>query len=254
MMSEKQQAPNYFLYFLSFWIIFYTIIILSWYGLYSLSHLHHHLHGSFFNVFGMWALMIVAMMVPTILPYLHFYNNLKYTKSDDVTNVHLMFFVLGYIVCWLLYAIMGSVLQYILYDFQLINHQATIIEKSVAITVIMCAAIYHILPFRLKALSKCQNPMPFFMQYWSPSYKTSLFLGYRHSIDCILCCWVFMLLMFLGAMSDLRIMIILTAIMVIEKFPISKKNVSYFVSFMLFALFVMVLISESMFVFYTLIW
>ena len=230
--------------FIKFWIFFYSIIATSWFVLYYFSTLHVHLHDNLSLIFMMWSLMVLAMMTPTIIPYLRFYADLKYTKQGCVNNVHLFLFTIAYIIGWLIYAIIGTILQYILEFYQLLNHQGSFTNTTISITIIFLAAIYNILPIKLKALSKCQSPIGFFIKYWKPSYKNSVFLGFRHSLDCIQCCWVLMSLMLVGTMSDLRLMIALTAIMIIEKISISGKIVAYLTSLILASICVIIIFTD----------
>ena len=222
---------------LIFWSVFYGIITIAWAINFYLYNNHMHLHDNVWQILSMWLLMVMAMMMPTIIPYLRFYNDLRYAKQGQVTYYHLSLFTIGYISCWVGYAVFATIIHMILYSYHLLNHQATITETFLALLIILLAAIYHILPTRLKALSRCQSPMQFFMRYWQPGDKIAFYLGCRHAWDCLYCCWVLMLLMFVGAMADLRLMLLLTCIMVIEKFPIAKFIISYIVSFSLFLFF-----------------
>src|SRR5207244_866546 len=51
-------------------------------------------------------------------------------------------------------------------------------------------------------LSHCTSPTGFVLQYWRSGRIGAMRMGFRHSLYCIGCCWLFMLVLFIsGSMS-----------------------------------------------------
>ncbi len=66
----------------------------------------------------------------------------------------------------------------------------------------------------------CRNPVSFLVRYYQPGIKSAWYLGLRHGVFCLGCCWALMLVMFGVGASSLVVMLALTSVMVIEKtFP-----------------------------------
>src|SRR3989442_1434429 len=51
-------------------------------------------------------------------------------------------------------------------------------------------------------LTRCTSPMSFVMHHWRSGRIGAIQMGFRHSLYCIGCCWLFMLVLFIsGSMS-----------------------------------------------------
>jgi len=78
-----------------------------------------------------------------------------------------------------------------------------------------------ILPrLKQRCLDQCRTQISFIMQHWGKGMegmRLALRLGWRHGLFCIGCCWALMLLMFVLRTANVGWMLLLGAMMAIEK-------------------------------------
>ncbi len=86
-------------------------------------------------------------------------------------------------------------------------------------TVIALAGLFELSPLKHLCLDKCRTPMSFVIQHWrgSAHRRQALLLGVHHGAFCVGCCWAIMLVMLVVGMGNVGLMLMLGAIMAIEK-------------------------------------
>ena len=160
----------------------------------------------------MWILMSAAMMAPTVLPALATYDDLAQTVPDT-SFAHL---VAGYLVVWLGFSILAALLQMGLFHADLVSLFGDSRSTALSSALLMLAGLYQFSPIKEACLSKCRQPMMFFLQYWTEGPWRN---GVRLGLICLGCCWALMLLAFVGGVMNLVFMGIATVIMMMEKLP-----------------------------------
>ena len=81
------------------------------------------------------------------------------------------------------------------------------------------AGAYQFTPLKYQCLDKCRSPYSFITEHWRGSHEhiQALRLGVHHGIFCVGCCWSLMLLMFAVGAGSIGWMLVLGAVMAIEK-------------------------------------
>ena len=84
---------------------------------------------------------------------------------------------------------------------------------------IALAGVFELSPLKHLCLDKCRTPMSFVIQHWrgSAHRRQALLLGVHHGAFCVGCCWAIMLMMLVVGMGNVGLMLMLGAIMAIEK-------------------------------------
>jgi predicted metal-binding membrane protein len=92
-------------------------------------------------------------------------------------------------------------------------------EWAISVLVLAGAGIYQFMPLKYACLGKCRSPLSFIVEHWRGQHPQSeaLLLGVRHGLFCVGCCWSLMLLMFAIASGSIVWMLLLGAIMAVEK-------------------------------------
>ena len=184
----------------------------------------------------MWILMSAAMMAPTVLPALATYDDLAQAVPD--TNfAHL---VAGYLVVWLGFSIFAALLQMGLFRADLVSLFGDSRSTALSSALLMLAGLYQFSPIKEACLSKCRQPMMFFLQYWTEGPWHN---GVRLGLICLGCCWALMLLAFVGGVMNLVFMGIATVIMMMEKLPQMGKYLTQPLGFFFVVLSLWVLVS-----------
>ncbi|MCA1719317.1 MAG: DUF2182 domain-containing protein [Actinobacteria bacterium] len=165
-----------------------------------------------------WTLMVVAMMLPTSLPLVTLFRTLVRGRPDRARLTVLL--IAGYLVVWTLFGVLAYSGDWILHG---AVEQSTWLEANIvpfigAGTLIM-AGLYQFTPLKYKCLEKCRSPLSFVTEHWRGSHERSqsFLLGAHHGLFCVGCCWSLMLLMFAIGAGSLGWMLVLGAVMAVEK-------------------------------------
>jgi predicted metal-binding membrane protein len=164
-----------------------------------------------------WVLMIVAMMLPTSVPLIAMFQRLTRQRAARVHLVLLL--VAGYLCIWTLFgvvALLGDGLLHAAIDHSgWLNRHAWII----GVGMLVVAGLYQFSPLKYYCLEKCRSPLHFIATHWQGRQDRlrAFQLGLRHGLFCIGCCWSLMLLMFAVGMGNLGWMLVLGAVMGVEK-------------------------------------
>ncbi|HLF79354.1 MAG TPA: DUF2182 domain-containing protein [Dehalococcoidia bacterium] len=218
-----------------FTVLFVSIVLLTWVALvywgsspagYLLDHKelshrvvrldsHYALAVALFA--GGWTLMTIAMMLPTTLPLLDIFRSMTRTREDR--SVLLAILLSGYLAVWLAFGAGAHFVDFFIHravdsDAWLHSHSWLLVALP-----LLTAGVYQFTPLKHLCLDKCRSPFSFVAERWrgiSPK-KNSFWLGVRHGLFCLGCCWALMLLMFAMSIGNLAWMLLLAAAMGLEK-------------------------------------
>jgi predicted metal-binding membrane protein len=82
---------------------------------------------------------------------------------------------------------------------------------------LLAAGIYQLTPWKTACLRHCRSPAGFFLEHWSPGARGAIAMGLRHGLYCVGCCWVLMLLMFVGGTMSVLTMAVLCGFILAER-------------------------------------
>jgi predicted metal-binding membrane protein len=82
---------------------------------------------------------------------------------------------------------------------------------------LLAAGVYQLTPLKDLCLSKCRNPVQFFMMHWRPGTAGALKMGSAHGAYCVGCCWMLMLLLFVVGVMNLAWVALIAAFIFVEK-------------------------------------
>ncbi len=168
--------------------------------------------AGFASAVFMWALMLLAMMLPTALPALAAYDDLGHAGHEgDVATL-----AAGYIAVWLGFAVLAAGAQIALLNAGVISPFGESLSPHLTALLLALAGAYQFTPAKAACLSRCRTPLMFFMEHIDEGpWRNGLRLG----LICIGCCWALMLLTFIGGMASLLFMGVGVVVMTLEKLP-----------------------------------
>ena len=174
--------------------------------------------SDFFLLFMMWAVMMIAMMTPSILPMLMLYTTLNSRKKmQGQESASPMFLLSGYLSSWVLFSLFITMPQYFLHTNGYLNMMMEPMHAYLAAFVLIMAGIYQFTPYKDACLNVCQSPLSFLTNNWQDGNLGAFIIGYKHGFYCVGCCWALMLTLFaLGVMNILWV-IVLTVFVLFEK-------------------------------------
>lgn len=174
--------------------------------------------GSQHNVLAalpMWAAMMVGMMLPGATPMFAAYVGVN--ERNGSRWQPLAAFVLAYVSLWIGVSALGASVQQALAGAGLLSHMGASSRPVVSAALLVLAGAYQFSPIKQACLRKCRTPLGFLLTEWRPGIAGALKLGWRHGVECVLCCWALMALMFVLGTMNLVWMAALTVLMLVEK-------------------------------------
>jgi predicted metal-binding membrane protein len=127
--------------------------------------------------------------------------------------------LVGYLVTWALFGAAAHLADLGLHAAIARSHWLADRSWFLASGTLLLAGAYQFTPLKYFCLDKCRSPYSFVIEHWrgrSPILD-ALRLGVHHGISCVGCCWSLMLLMFAVGAGNLGWMLVLGAVMAVEK-------------------------------------
>ena len=171
----------------------------------------------FLPLFGMWAVMMAAMMLPTMVPTLKSYEDLMI--SADGTRVGWIGLLLGYSIIWVTFSALITAFQLILLSLGLVDMMGKVKSIWISSALLIIAGAFQFTRAKEVCHGICHSPMSYFLGNWKIGFNGGLRMGLGLGAFCVGCCWLFMVLGFAGGVMNFLWMGLATLFMVIEKLP-----------------------------------
>jgi predicted metal-binding membrane protein len=169
-------------------------------------------------LFAMWAIMMVAMMVPSALPMAFgFLGVNQRRRKSGRAAVPTSIFVAGYIVVWSGYSAAATLAQWGLHEAALISEAMTLNSPALKGGLLMAAGAFQWTPLKRACLSGCRSPLSFLMSGWREGHWGAFVMGLKHGGYCVGCCWILMALLFVGGVMNLLWVSVIAAFVMMEK-------------------------------------
>lgn len=166
----------------------------------------------------MWAVMMVAMMLPSATPMImtcvKVYQHRKVSRrAMSPTGL----FLAGYLTVWTGFGVVAALLQWSLHQTALLSSAMGHLGPVSGGVLLIMAGAFQFSHLKQACLGKCQSPLGFLMTEWREGLAGAFVMGVRHGAFCTGCCWALMLLMFVGGVMSLVWMIGLAIYFLAEK-------------------------------------
>lgn len=166
----------------------------------------------------MWTLMMVAMMVPSALPMVLHYARFSTQSTDRNALPNILIFAGSYLLVWVVFAGLAALAQTALVRAGSVGRMALVVgSDKFAAFLLIVTALYELSPIKRACLGQCRSAQAFLSQRWRPGIAGAIRLGFAHGIYCLGCCWLLMLLLFVGGVMNLLWVALLTLVVVAEK-------------------------------------
>jgi predicted metal-binding membrane protein len=144
----------------------------------------------------LWTLMMAAMMLPSVAPVAVLYER----SVSDNRILRLAMFAAGYVVVWGLAGIPAfAIASYA--SFVSMDHP------------------YQLSPLKDRCLGHCRAPFSLLMHYANfHGPLRDLRAGTHHALYCVGCCWALMLVLVVAGIMNLLVMVVLAAVILVEKY------------------------------------
>ena len=168
--------------------------------------------------FAMWAIMMVAMMLPSAAPVILLYAAFS-QRGGGAARLATLMFAATYLLVWIAFAAFATIAQALLVATGLADAATLALgNRAIVAGLLMATALYQLSVLKSACLSKCRAPTGFLIQHWRPGYRGAVRMGWIHGTYCVGCCALLMLLLFVGGVMNLALIFLITAVVVIEKY------------------------------------
>jgi predicted metal-binding membrane protein len=166
-------------------------------------------------MFVMWAVMMVAMMLPSALPLLLVYRRLGAVRGASAAAVVLL--AAGYLATWIAFAALATLAQWYLRERALLSPAMATTSRVLAGTLLIAAGVYQWTPAKDACLGRCASPLQFLTTHWQGGSAGAWRMGVVHGAWCVGCCWLLMALLFVGGVMNLVWIVGIAAYILVEK-------------------------------------
>ena len=187
-------------------------------------------------MFGMWWLMMIAMMLPSAAPMVLLHatvtrNGLPpdHDAQPTANSRHLVrtttAFVAGYLVMWGAFSLLAVIAQWMLQREGLLSPVMTSTSRLLGAGLLLAAGLWQLTPLKAVCLRRCRSPIGFLSMHWRTGTRGAFGMGVKHGAYCLGCCWFLMALLFFGGVMNLIWIVGLALIVLIEKLTPSGELV-----------------------------
>jgi predicted metal-binding membrane protein len=174
--------------------------------------------ADFALTFGMWTVMMVAMMTPSAAPMILMFAGVnRRRREQQVSYVPTSVFLLGYLVVWATFAVLATTAQWGLHDVSLLSPMMAITSPVLGGVLLVAAGIYQWTPLKHACLSKCRSPLAFVLNEWREGRWGALLMGLKHGVYCTGCCWSLMALLLVAGVMNLLWVAAIAGFVLLEK-------------------------------------
>jgi predicted metal-binding membrane protein len=171
--------------------------------------------GRFLLVASMWWVMMIAMMLPSASPVILLYGRVNRHHGQPPPTAS---FLAAYLAVWLGFALLAATLQQLLEQADLVSTMAMASRRPwLSGGFLVAAGLYQWSPLKDACLARCRTPTQFLTLHYRPGRAGAWRLGLLHGAYCVGCCWLLMILLFVGGVMNLAWITALTLLVAGEK-------------------------------------
>lgn len=172
----------------------------------------------FLFMFVMWAVMMFAMMLPSVTPTVMIFEKVRAKReSMGRTFAPTMCFISGYLLAWTGFSLAATMLNWWLHTDGSLSSMMGRVSPLAGATVLIMAGLFQWTAFKDVCLEHCRSPIGFLMTHWREGSIGALGMGLHHGAFCLGCCWLLMALLFAVGVMNLTWVAILTVVVLAEK-------------------------------------
>ena len=170
--------------------------------------------GNILAVFVMWAVMMMAMMLPAAAPMvLTIVNLCRHKQQPGLAWI----FVTAYLVIWTLFSGAATVLHWGLQVSGMITPMMSSSSFWLTGVLLLVAGAVQFTQLKEVCLRHCRTPMGFLLTEWRDGATGALHMGLKHGLFCLGCCWFLMILLFYAGVMNLIWIAGLAIFILVEK-------------------------------------
>jgi predicted metal-binding membrane protein len=166
---------------------------------------------------GGWTVMTIAMMLPTSFPLITLFTMMVRDRPDRTSLVALV--CLGYLTVWIAAGVFVYGLVIVLRAAAGWVSWLHANPWAIGSAVCVIAGVFQFSRIKYACLERCRSTFGFINQHWTGKRARydAFHLGVSHGVFCVGCCWALMLVMIPVGAGHVGWMLVLGAVMALEK-------------------------------------
>jgi len=173
--------------------------------------------GALEATFAMWVVMMVAMMLPSIVPTVSVFATLAGRRSPAAATRMTAIFVTGYALAWIAYCVPAATAQSGLSRMALLSAMGNSTSAMLSAAILVAAGLFQFSGMKNACMTQCRSPFAFLMHEWRDGAAGALIVGLRNGSNCVGCCWALMAVLFVVGTMNLLWMALFTLLVCAEK-------------------------------------
>lgn len=171
-----------------------------------------------FLLFAMWALMMVAMMLPSVAPTVLAFAEVNRRRREQRSPfARTGVFLAGYLTAWMGFSLVATVAQVALHQMALLSPAMVAKSPVLAGGLLVATGVFQWTPFKQACLSRCRSPLGFVLAHWRDGIHGAFRVGLLHGAYCTGCCALLMALLFVNGVMNVVWIAVLTLFVLAEK-------------------------------------
>ena len=167
---------------------------------------------------GMWLLMMVAMMLPAVIPIVLLFRTIQLRHvTDGRPAIPTTVFVAGYLLVWAVAGLLADLVYVAAQDVGARLQAGSASIPLIGAGILALAGLYQLSPLKYVCLAHCRSPFHFVLHSWREGRRGALRMGVSHGAYCLGCCWGIMAVLFVVGLMNLAWMAALSVLIVVEK-------------------------------------
>jgi predicted metal-binding membrane protein len=168
--------------------------------------------------FAMWAIMMVAMMVPSAAPMILLFATInRKLHQQNRPHVATSIFLAAYLLVWTLFSVFATLVQWWLHSAALLSPMMVSNNPTLGGTLLIAAGVFQWTTLKLACLKHCRAPFDFLMTDWREGNRGAFLMGLKHGAYCLGCCWFLMGLLFVAGVMNLLWVATIALFILVEK-------------------------------------
>jgi len=160
--------------------------------------------------FFMWTVMMAAMMLPPVMPWIAFFTQAHADRSGGDPLYPAGIFLGGYLTVWTAFALAAAVLQVGLVSAGVMAGMDPRLDARLGGAMLVATGLFQFTPLKAACLAHCRTPLGFFLSRWRDGPRGAFTMGVAHGWHCLGCCWALMMVAFALGVMNLAWMAVLT--------------------------------------------
>lgn len=174
-------------------------------------------HESLAALAAMWSVMMAAMMVPAAAPSWLLYARMSGSAVASIA------YLAGYLGMWAFAGLGYAFAHYLLDRAGWLDGEMRLASVRAAGLVLLAAGAWQWSAGKAACVARCRSPLGFMMSDWREGVRGAFAMGLRYATWCVGCCWLVMVVLFVGGAMSFAWAIAISIYVLLERLlPLGK--------------------------------